>query len=227
MLNRRISFGAAATMTEPESARTRLRIAVLASGSGTTLQAVIDATEDGTLDGDVVVVASNNSGSGAMERANRHGIPAVHLSTHTHPKPADLDAAFVEILGRHEPDLVLLAGYMKKLGPRVLEAFGGRMINTHPSLLPRFGGRGMYGSHVHAAVVAEGDTETGVSVHLVDRDYDTGKVLAQRTLPVEPDDDAATLAARVQAIERPFLIEVLGRIASGSIALPDRRKAYQ
>jgi phosphoribosylglycinamide formyltransferase-1 len=208
-------------MTAPESARASLRIAVLASGSGTTLQAVIDACEDGSLDGDVVVVVSNNSRAGAMDRARRHGIPAVHLSGSTHPAPGDLDRAFVETLHRHEPDLVLLAGYMKKLGPRVLEAFGGRMINTHPSLLPRFGGQGMYGGHVHAAVIESGDSETGVSVHLVDGEYDTGKVLAQRRLPVEPDDDAASLAARVQAVERPFLVEVLGRIAAGSIRLPE------
>ena len=214
-------------MTEPEPARARLRIAVLASGSGTTLQAVIDACEDGSLDGEVVLVISNNSGSGAMQRARRHGIPAVHLSGCTHPALGDLDRAFVETLDRHQPDLVLLAGYMKRLGTRVLEAFGGRMINTHPSLLPKFGGPGMYGSHVHAAVIAAGQNETGVSVHLVDRDYDTGAVLAQRALPVEPDDNAASLAARVQAVERPFLVEVLGRIAAGTIRLPDRREAHR
>lgn len=207
-------------MTERDSAQARLRIAVLASGSGTTLQAVIDACEDGTLAGDVVLVISNNSGSGAMARAERHGIPTVHLSSRTHPNPDELDRAVVDTLRRARPDVVLLAGYMKKLGPRVLDSFGGRVINTHPSLLPRFGGKGMYGGHVHAAVIASGDETTGVSVHLVDGDYDTGDVLAQREVRVAPGDDPKSLAARVQAAERRFLVEVLGRIASGTIRLP-------
>jgi phosphoribosylglycinamide formyltransferase-1 len=208
-------------MTEPGS-RARLRIAVLASGSGTTFQAVIDACEDGTLHGEVVLVVSNNSASGAMARARRHGIRSIHLSQGTHANPGDLDRALVEVLRREAPDVVLLAGYMKKLGPLVLEAFGGRVINTHPSLLPKFGGQGMYGGRVHAAVLASGDGETGISVHVVDGEYDTGAVLAQRKVAVEPGDDAGSLAARVQSVERPFLIEVLGRIASGAIRLPDR-----
>ena len=109
---------------------------------------------------------------------------------------------------------------MKKLGPETLGAFGGRVINTHPSLLPKYGGQGMYGGHVHAAVIEARDETTGISVHLVDGDYDTGAVLAQREVPVLPDDDAETLAHRVQSVERPFLVEVLQRIATGEIQLP-------
>jgi phosphoribosylglycinamide formyltransferase-1 len=122
-------------------------------------------------------------------------------------------------LRAHSPDIVLLAGYMKKLGPHTLEASRGKVINTHPSLLPKFGGQGMYGKHVHSAVIESGETTTGISVHLVDGDYDTGRVLAQREVPVEPGDDAAALAGRVQSIERPFLIEVLARIATGDLKL--------
>ncbi len=198
----------------------RLRIAVMASGSGTTLQAVIDASEAGRLDGDVVLVISNNSRSGAMERAERHSIESVHLSNRTHPDPAALDRAIAATLAGHSPDVVLLAGYMKKLGPQVLATFSGRVINTHPSLLPKYGGRGMYGGHVHAAVIGAGDKVSGVSVHLVDGDYDTGDVLAQCEVPVERGDDAAALAGRVQARERPFLVEVLQQIASGAVRLP-------
>lgn len=197
-----------------------LRIGVLASGSGTTLQSVIDATESGALDARVVVVISNNSRSGAMERARRHGIACLHLSSHTHRDPALLDNAIAGALEAHSPDVVLLAGYMKKLGPATLAACRGRVINTHPSLLPRFGGHGMYGSHVHAAVIAAGDKVTGVSVHLVDGEYDTGPVLAQREVDVDGARDADELAARVQAVEKPFLVEVLQRIAVGDIRLP-------
>ncbi|MGD8340539.1 MAG: phosphoribosylglycinamide formyltransferase [Gammaproteobacteria bacterium] len=207
-------------MSDPESGRDKLRIAVLASGSGTTLQAVVDACEHGTLHGEVVLVISNNSASGAMQRAARHGIASLHLSSRTHADPAALDRAIAGALGDAAPDIVLLAGYMKKLGPETLAACGGRVINTHPSLLPKYGGQGMYGGHVHAAVIESGDSATGISVHLVDGDYDTGAVLAQREVPVAPEDDAESLAQRVQATERPFLVEVLQQIASGSIRLP-------
>ncbi len=197
-----------------------LRIAVFASGTGTTLQAVIDACESGALHVRIAVVIGNNSGSGAARRATAHAIPFVHLSGRTHANPAELDAAIRDALIAHNVELVLLAGYMKKIGPETLHAFADRMINTHPALLPKFGGQGMYGSNVHAAVLASGDPTTGISVHLVDGDYDTGRVLAQREVPVEPGDDAGTLAARVQSNERPFLIEVLQRIATGALVLP-------
>jgi phosphoribosylglycinamide formyltransferase-1 len=206
-------------MTNHDPAASRLRIAVLASGSGTTLQAVIDACERGDLDGQVVLVISNNSRSGAMERARRHDIPSRHLSSRTHRDPDKLDQAIVAALRKNSPDVVLLAGYMKKLGPHVLECYSGRVINTHPSLLPKFGGHGMYGNRVHAAVIEAGDPATGISVHLVDGEYDTGRVLAQREVPVEAGDDASTLASRVQSVERPFLVEVLQRIASAEIQL--------
>lgn len=198
----------------------RLKLAVFASGTGTTLQAVIDASESGALHARIAVVIGNNSGSGAARRATKHAIPFVHLSGHTHPDPAELDVAIRDALIAHNVELVLLAGYMKKIGPETLHAFAGRMINTHPALLPKFGGQGMYGSNVHAAVLASGDHTTGISVHFVDGDYDTGRVLAQREVPVEPGDDAGTLAARVQSNERPFLIEVLQRIATGALVLP-------
>lgn len=197
-----------------------LRLAVLSSGEGTTLQAVVDACESGALQATIIVVVGNNSGSGAARRAVAHSIPFVHLSGYTHPDPENLDVTIRDALIAHEVDLVLLAGYMKKIGRRTLRAFSGRMINTHPALLPKFGGQGMYGGNIHAAVLASGDPTTGISVHLVDGDYDTGRVLARRKVPVEPDDDADSLAERVQSNERPFLVEVLQRIATGALALP-------
>lgn len=205
-------------------ARPEFRIAVLASGAGTTLQAVIDACESGALPASVVLVVANNSGSGAAARAARHGIRFAHLSARTHASPDALDAAIRDALADARADLVLLAGYMKKIGPRTLAAFAGRVVNTHPSLLPEFGGQGMYGARVHAAVLAAGVERTGISVHLVDDDYDTGRVLAQRVVHVEPDDDVERLAARVQRAERPFLIEVLGRIVGGDIDWPVGRR---
>jgi len=195
----------------------RKQIGVLASGTGTVLQAVIDGCADGRLAADVCVVVSNNSGSGAAQRAERHAIPFRHLSGQTHVEPAALDAAILGALVDHGTDLVFLAGYMKKLGPRTLAHFRGRIINTHPALLPKFGGLGMYGARVHAAVLASGDRVTGVSVHRVEGEYDTGPVLAQCEVPVLPGDDVEALSARVQTRERLFVVETLARIARGEL----------
>jgi phosphoribosylglycinamide formyltransferase-1 len=196
-----------------------LRIGVLASGAGTTLQAVIDAIESGELAAEIAIVISNNSHSRALERAAKHALPSAHLSTVTHHQQRDLDAAICHALLLRKTNIVLLAGYMKKLGPVTLKAFTGRVINTHPALLPKHGGQGMYGSRVHEAVLKSGEKVSGVSVHLVDRDYDTGRVLAQREVRVEPGDDVRSLTARVQEVERKFLVEVLRQIAAGTLAL--------
>jgi phosphoribosylglycinamide formyltransferase-1 len=193
-----------------------MNLAVLASHEGTTLQAVLDAVADGRLPARVVLVISNNRESGALRRAREAHVPWVHLSSTTHPDPERLDDAIVDALTDAGADMVLLAGYMKKLGPKVLGRYGGRIVNTHPALLPKFGGQGMYGNRVHAAVLAAGDTETGVSIHLVDAEYDTGRVLAQCRVPVLHGDSVDDLAARVQAREREFLVETLAELARSS-----------
>ena len=194
-----------------------MNIAIFASHFGSTLQAILDAAKSGQLGATPRVVISNNSTSGAAQRAERHGVPFRHLSGQTHADPAALDAAILEALVEHRTDLVFLAGYMKKLGPRTLAHFRGRILNTHPALLPKFGGLGMYGSRVHAAVLASGDRVTGVSLHRVEGDYDTGPVLAQCEVPVLPGDDVETLSARVQTRERVFVVETLARIARGEL----------
>ncbi len=196
----------------------RKQIAVLASGAGTVLQAIVDGCASGQLAADVCLVISNNSGSGALQRAARHAIPFRHLSGQTHVDPAALDLAILEALLDHRADLVFLAGYMKKLGPRTLSRFQSRILNTHPALLPKFGGLGMYGARVHAAVLASGESVTGVSVHRVEGDYDTGPVVAQCEVPVLSGDDVETLSARVQKRERQFVVETLDRIARGELS---------
>jgi phosphoribosylglycinamide formyltransferase-1 len=135
------------------------------------------------------------------------------LSSATHPDPVALDQAILDALTGAAVDLVFLAGYMKKLGPKVLRAFDGRILNTHPALLPRFGGKGMYGSRVHAAVLAAGEKETGVTIHRVAHEYDTGPVVAQCRVPVLPGDSVETLAARVQKRERELVVETLAATA--------------
>ena len=198
-----------------------MRIGVLASHEGTTLQAIIDACAAGTLPVRVATVISNNADAGALRRACTAGIPTHHLSGQTHPQPAALDAAIAGTLVEHDVTLVVLAGYMKKLGPHTLARFRGRIVNTHPALLPKFGGAGMYGLHVHRAVLAAGEAKTGASVHLVDAEYDTGPVLAQCEIPILDTDTPEGLAERVQQHERALLVDALARIAAGSLRLPD------
>lgn len=200
-----------------------MNIAVLASHEGTTLQAVLDACAAGAIAARVALVIGNNAASGALRRARLASVETLHLSGATHPDPRSLDRAICAALTEHGIDVVLLAGYMKKLGPVTLERFAGRILNTHPALLPKFGGRGMYGDHVHRAVLASGEGVSGASVHLADGEYDTGPVLAQVTVPVERGDTAATLAARVQQAERALVVEVLADLASGKRTLPARQ----
>jgi phosphoribosylglycinamide formyltransferase-1 len=193
-----------------------MRIGVLASHEGTTLQAILDAVAQGRIAGSVAIVISNNSDAGALRRAAARGVPALRLSSATHPDPDALDGAILAALAEAQADVVFLAGYMKKLGPRVLQAYRGRVLNTHPALLPKFGGRGMYGTRVHEAVLASGDSESGVSIHLVDAEYDTGPVIAQCRVPVLADDSAETLAARVQGREKELVVEVLAKMAASA-----------
>jgi phosphoribosylglycinamide formyltransferase-1 len=194
-----------------------LRLAIFASHEGTTLQAILDAVRSGRLRASIEAVISNNRESGALRRARAAGVRAIHLSSATHPEPGRLDAAILATLRERGVDTVFLAGYMKKLGPAVLTAYADRVFNTHPALLPKHGGHGMYGRKVHEAVLAAKETETGASIHLVDDGYDTGRVIAQCRVPVLPTDSPETLAARVQERERELVIETLAKLAGADL----------
>ncbi|MEF3305477.1 phosphoribosylglycinamide formyltransferase [Paenibacillus sp. GYB003] len=196
-----------------------MNIALFASHGGSNAQAIIDACAAGRLDAAVAAVISNNSQSGALERARNAGIPAYHLSSKAYPEEDRLDEAIRDTLLGHRVDLIALAGYMKKLGPRTLRTYAGRVVNVHPSLLPKFGGRGMYGMRVHEAVLAAGERETGITVHLVDAEYDEGPILAQCAVPVMAGDTVETLAERVLRKEHELYVETLRRIAAGEIRL--------
>ena len=197
----------------------RIRLGCLGSGGGTNLQAIIDAGASGKLDADVAVVISNNSNSGALRRARKAGIPGFHLSGVTHPEDASLDRAILATLRDHGVDVVVLAGYMKMLGPAVLSRYEGLVLNVHPALLPKFGGVGMYGERVHAAVLESGDRVSGVTIHLVDAEYDRGEIIAQSRVPVLDGDSVDALAARVLRQEHSLYPATLQRIATGDIDL--------
>ena len=198
----------------------KTRLGFLASYRGSNMQVILDACSRGELDAEAVLVISNNRDSGALARAASAGVPTLHLSSQTHPEPGLLDSAMVAALRDSAVDLVVLAGYMKKLGPGMLQAFRGRILNIHPSLLPRHGGRGMYGRYVHEAVIRAGERESGVTVHLVEDEYDSGPILAQRSVSVDPHDDADSLAGKILAVEHEIYVDTLARIINGEIRLP-------
>ena len=198
-----------------------MKIGFLASHGGSNMQAIIDACSAGTLDAIPAVVISNNGDSQALARARVEGIPDYHLSAKVISAESDLDQTILEALIDHGTEVVVLAGYMRKIGPKVLSHFKGRILNIHPAMLPKFGGQGMYGMNVHRAVVEAGESESGVTIHLVDADYDTGPILAQASVPLQPGDTAEEVAARVLKTEHTFFAETLQRIVEGDIKLPD------
>jgi phosphoribosylglycinamide formyltransferase-1 len=192
-----------------------ISLAIFASGAGTTAQAVIDACAAGRIDGEVVLIICNNPGAQVLERAAAAEIPWRQLSAKTHPDPGALEQAILEALAQARTTHVLLAGYMKKLAPAVVGAYTGRIYNTHPALLPAYGGQGMYGDRVHAAVLADHRTRSGATVHLVTDEYDSGPIVGQVEVPVLPGDDVASLGQRVRAAEREMVVEVLAAAALG------------
>lgn len=190
-----------------------LSIAVFVSGGGTNLQALIDAGKRGAFSGKISAVISNNSQAYALIRAANENIPTFHVSNKTHPDPVPFTECLLGILRAHSVNLIVLAGYMKLLPPEVVRAYRSRIINIHPALLPKYGGRGMYGLNVHKAVLDSGDTISGATVHFVNEGYDLGPIIIQRTVPVRAGDTPESLAARVLEIEHKILPLAVGMFA--------------
>ena len=190
-----------------------MNISILASHNGSVLQAVIDACNQARIQGRVACVISNNSQCFALQRAQTAGISTAHLSGATHPSQDALDAAILQELRGADTDLVVLCGYMKRLGQSTLSYYKDRILNTHPALLPRHGGQGFYGRRVHEAVIKSGDLYSGATVHKVDEHYDTGEIVAQAKLKLASDETASSLEERVQTIERELLINFLAKLA--------------
>lgn len=190
-----------------------MQVAVAVSGRGSNLEALCGALA-GSTEARVALVLSNRADAPALERARARGIPALALA---HPGDAD---EWLAALRAHDIDLLVLAGYLKLVPPGVIAAFRDRILNVHPALLPAFGGKGMYGERVHAAVLAAGATESGPTVHLVDEVYDRGAILAQARVPVLPGDTPATLGARVLAEEHRLLPAVVLATARAGRPVP-------
>jgi len=186
----------------------RARVVVLLSGTGSLCAALLAATDDPGYPATVVAVGSDRPAEG-LEHARRRGLPTFVVPLREHPDRAAWDRALAAAIVEHRPDLVVSAGFMKIVGPAVLDAFGGRLVNTHPALLPAFPG-----AHAVRDALAAGAEVTGATVHLVDAGVDTGPVLAQREVPVLADDDEDRLHERIKTVERELLVATVARLVT-------------
>lgn len=192
-----------------------IRISVLVSGGGSNLQALIDAQKAGLLgNGKIVQVISGRMDAYALKRAEADGIPSIVIDKIRFPKDQDRNNAILSALESASTDLVVLAGFMNVLAPNIVARYRDRIVNVHPALIPKHCGKGMYGQHVHRAVLAAGDRESGATVHLVDEGVDTGRILMQERVPVLPGDTPETLAERVLGVEHKILPAAVGQLVA-------------
>ena len=194
------------------------RLVVLVSGEGTNLQALIDACRDPGYGALVAAVGADRDAIGALARAERAGLPTFTVRRADHPTRADWDLALTRACARHAPDLIVLAGFMKLVGPPFLAAFGGRCVNTHPALLPSFPG-----AHAVRDALAHGVKVTGCTVLVVDEGVDSGPIAAQAPVQVKDDDDEATLHERIKVTERALLVGTVGRMVREGWSVQGRK----
>lgn len=191
------------------------RIALLASGGGSNAEALLKAMQDPAFPAEAVLVFSNRPGAGVLEKAARYGVPAVIRDHKDYPDREAFDAELLKVLAAARPDFLVLAGYLRILTPGFVRAYPHRILNVHPSLLPKFGGPGMHGHHVHEAVLAAGETESGATVHWVDEGVDSGGIVLQQKVPVLPGDSPESLAARVLTAEHQVYAAALKKVCIG------------
>lgn len=182
------------------------KLVVLASGSGSNFQAIIDAIDEGGINAEIAALITNNPQAGALKRAEKADIPTVIIES---SDPFLFSSELLQTLSHYYPDLIVLAGFLKKIPASVIHAFPDKVINIHPSLLPKFGGAGFYGQHVHQAVIDSGDNRTGCTVHYVNENYDEGAIIKQKIVPVSSEDNAESLAKKVLNEEHRLLPEVI------------------
>lgn len=185
------------------------KLVILASGSGSNFQAIIDAIRCGDIDAQIAGLITNKPQIGAIKRAKKNSIPVKVI---THHEPDSFNRDLLNTLLDWSPDLIVLAGFLKKIPDEVIKVFSGRIINIHPSLLPKYGGEGFYGKRVHQAVINAKETESGCTVHVVNEKYDEGAIIEQVTVPVLPTDDADTLAKKVLEQEHKLLPKIINKI---------------
>lgn len=188
------------------------RVAIFASGSGSNLQALLDAMQAPDFPAKAVLILSNKEQSLALERGRKAGVRAVFVDPKASANREAYDLHLVELLREVETEIICLAGYMRILTPVLVNAYAGRILNIHPALLPKFGGPGMYGHHVHEAVIQAGEIESGATVHYVTEGVDEGEVILQASLPVLSGDSADTLAKRILEMEHQIYPQALRKV---------------
>ena len=190
-----------------------LNVVILVSGGGTNLQAIIDAVENDTITNTKIVgVISNNKNAYALERAKKHGIANCCISPKDYADRATFNQKFLEKMDELNPDLIVLAGFLVRVPDLLLHAYPDKIINIHPALLPKFGGKGMYGDRVHQAVVAAGEKESGITIHYINEHYDEGDTIFRATCPVLPTDSPGDVAEKVHALEYEHFPRVIEQI---------------
>ncbi len=194
-----------------------INIAVFASHSGSDMQALVDGCKEKKIAGKVCVVISNNSDAFVLQRAKNEGIDNYCINTKLYPAADELDKKILMILDSHDIDMIFLAGYLKKIGIPVLQHYKNRIFNIHPALLPKFGGKGMYGMNVHNAVIEAKEKLSGITIHRVNEEYDTGEIVAQTEVKVTERDTPETLAIKILEREHTFLVEVINEIVADNI----------
>ena len=201
----------------------KLQLGVFASGRGSNFMAILEAIREGNLGADVRLLLTNSPEAGALSIAREHDVSTTVVSKSDFEDRDQFIQAMLSVLDEHGVEFIALAGYMKKIPPEVITAYKNRIVNIHPALLPSFGGKGMYGHHVHEAVIARGCKVTGVTVHIVDEVYDHGPIVMQRCVSVEEEDTPESLAARVLKIEHKIYAEALQLFAEGRVEVKDQR----
>lgn len=195
-----------------------LKLGFLASGNGSSAEAIVDAIAAGELDAEARLLVSNRKNCAAFDWATAKGVAVLAIPTVADPEAAD--AALARAMADHGVELIVMSGYLRRLGPHTLARYAGRILNIHPGPLPEFGGEGMYGARVHQAVVAAGAPESAIVIHVVDEHYDHGPEIDRRAVPLRRGDTAEDLEARVKALEPRFFVETLRRLADGTLKLP-------
>ncbi len=201
----------------------KMRVAVFASGRGSDFLSLVRASEERELGWEVVLLITNNSEAGAIDKARQHFIPYKYISRGDFEHREDFIAELLGVLDKNRIDLIALAGYLRKIPKELIHRYRHRIINIHPALLPLFGGKGYYGKRVHQAVLEAGCKVSGVTVHFVSEDYDEGRIIAQRCVPVQDDDDIESLSSRVLEVEHQLYPEVVTWFAQNRISIKNNR----
>lgn len=197
----------------------KMNLCFFASGSGSNVNAILSNIKNGNLNANPSLIITNNSKAGVVEKAKSNNIPYYHISNKTEPDDIKRTQKILELLSYYKVDLIILAGYMKLIPSEILSKYKNKILNIHPALLPKFGGKGMYGINVHNAVIKSGVKISGATVHIVNNEYDQGKILAQKTVDIDNSDTPETLQKKVLKAEHSLYSETINKIINKEIQL--------